>query len=257
MLGGETRTKKCWNITSPRDSHMRAFGFKQLMGFLPTLARQRAWYPWVYDRRELWQCAKCGEPDETQEHLLACADHEAVKERFARRYLATRPERRRVPGVVESHPEPLRVLQTDVGPLQPWTSLGWRQGRVDPSWETTISQLRQISPQGGSIAATTRRLLRASLETWCEAIWLPRCKRTISQEQRHGLRQAAKLRRMRAPTRDRTRARLSAPMSAPTPNAPSQPPVPKLPPSFIESSLDRQAAHHHFLAQLMHGPAGH
>ena len=197
---------------------------------------------------------------ETQEHLLACADHEAVKESFARRYLATHPGRYQISGVVEPHPDPLRVLRNDVGPLQPWTSLGWRQGRVDPCWETTISQLREISPHGGpSIAATTRRLLRASLETWYETIWLPRCKRTIEQEQQHGLRQAAKLRRMRAPTRDHTRARLSSPMSAPAPapNVPSQPPVPKLPPSFIGSALDRQAAHHPFLTQLMHGPAGH
>ena len=57
---GETQKRKGWNITSPRDSHIQAFGYKQLMGFLLTLARQRAWYPEVYNQTELWRCVKCG-----------------------------------------------------------------------------------------------------------------------------------------------------------------------------------------------------
>jgi hypothetical protein len=75
------------------------------------------------------------------------------------------------------------------------------------------------------------------------------CERTISQERRQGLSQGAKLRRMRATSRGRTRA------APPAPDPPSQPPVPKLPPSFINSAPDRQAAHHLFLFQLMHGSA--
>jgi hypothetical protein len=52
------KKKKCWN-------NKRAFGFKLLMGFLPTLARQRAWYPEVYNRPVLFQCAKCGQSKTT------------------------------------------------------------------------------------------------------------------------------------------------------------------------------------------------
>jgi hypothetical protein len=39
------------------------------------LARQAAWYPEVYDRPELYLCAKCHQPDETQEHIYECTDH--------------------------------------------------------------------------------------------------------------------------------------------------------------------------------------
>src|SRR5271169_3621863 len=42
---GRTQMKKCWNITNPRDCNIRAFGYKLLMGFLPTFGRQRSWYP--------------------------------------------------------------------------------------------------------------------------------------------------------------------------------------------------------------------
>jgi len=117
---GETRRRKGWNITSFRDSHIRAFGYKLLTGFLPTLARQRAWYPDVYDRPELYQCAKCGDPRETQDHLYECADHAATEECFRERH---------------------RTLQQgegagiDPGLLSPWQSLGRLQGR-DPTAPT-------------------------------------------------------------------------------------------------------------------------
>jgi ribonuclease HI/exonuclease III len=125
---GETQKKKGWNITSPRDSYIRSFGYKQLMGFLPTLARQRAWYPDVYNRQELYQCAKCRQPEETQDHLYECADHAATEECFGERH---------------------RTIQQgehtwiDPAPLSPWRSLGLLQGRVDPGWETAIPQLRR------------------------------------------------------------------------------------------------------------------
>src|SRR5262245_3038034 len=59
---GHTEKEKYWNITTIRDSTMRAFGLNLLMGFLPTLARQQAWYSDVYDSPGLVRCAKCGQP---------------------------------------------------------------------------------------------------------------------------------------------------------------------------------------------------
>jgi ribonuclease HI len=47
---GEIRKEKCWKIINSRDAHVRAFGYKQLMGFLLTLVRQPAWYPELYLR---------------------------------------------------------------------------------------------------------------------------------------------------------------------------------------------------------------
>ena len=86
--------------------------------------------------------------------------------------------------------------------------------------------------------ATIQQLLRASIETWYDAIWLPRCQRTIEQERSQGLYQGAKLRRMRAPSHHRT-------------NAPPSPP--NLPTSFIELEADRREAHYRFVFQLMRG----
>jgi hypothetical protein len=222
---GKTQKRKCWNITNSRDAHVRAFGYKLIMGFLATLARQRAWYPEVYNRPELYSCAKCHQPDETQEHIYACADHSEVEECFGAKFRSLQP--------AETSP-------MDTRPLGPWNSLGWLQGRIHPRWKTAI----QVSgTRTASTAAVIQQLLRASIETWYDAIWLPRCQRTIEQERSQGLYQGAKLRRMRAPTHDRT-------------NAPPSP-TPNLPPSFLDSREDRMEAYRRFLFQLMLGPVRH
>src|SRR3954447_2616432 len=155
LPNGTTDKKKRWNITNDRDSHMRAFGFKQLMGFLPTLARQHAWYPWVYNQPELVRCAKCQQPGETQEHMHECADHWAVEQQLQATFNML------------SHRE---ELGADLRILRPWAKLGGLQGRVDAQWETTISLLQQDRTRPASTAAVTRRLLRASLEAWYLAI---------------------------------------------------------------------------------------
>ena len=98
---------------------------------------------------------------------------------------------------------------------------------------------RSTHTRAASPAATIQQLLRASLEAWYTAIWLPRCQRTIEQEQRQGLHQGAKLRRMRAP-------RGSVADAPPSP-------TPKLPPSFIGPASGRREAHSRFMSLLMHG----
>jgi hypothetical protein len=195
------------------------------MGFLATLARQSAWYPEVYSRPELCVCAKCKQPGETQEHLYACADHRAVKGQF----LAT------IRGL-----EPRGDLQADMISLRPWSQMGGLQGRVHPQWTATIPLLLQVRPRPTSPSVAIQQLLRASLETWYLAIWLPRCQRTIEQERSQGLHQGAKIRRMRAARGSRTT------------NAPTSP-TPNLPRSFIDSIADRMAEYHGFVLRLMEG----
>ena len=120
------------------------------MGFLPTLARQRAWYPEVYNRPELYRCVKCGDEWETQDHIYECADHLAVVECFEVKYRVVQPrvDRRMVAGA-----------------LRPWTSMGWLQGRTNPQWKAMIPMLRH-GRRLESTAAVIRQLLRACLETW-------------------------------------------------------------------------------------------
>jgi hypothetical protein len=223
---GGTQKKKCWNITNYRDTNTRAFGYKLLMGFLPTLARQRAWYPGVYSRPELYRCAKCGQTEETQKHIYDCADHTETEEHFRNEYQAL---------------QPTQNTPIDLRELSPWRPLGWLQGRVHPEWETTIPELQHDTSRATG-SAIILQLLRASLVTGYNAIWLPRCKRTIAQERSQGLYQGAKLRRMRA----RNRNDATAPPS----------PTPSLPNSFI-SGLEQTTAYRRFLSQLMHGTDGH
>jgi len=192
--------------------------------FLATLARQAAWYPEVYDRPELYSCAKCHQPDETQEHIHECADHSEVVECFGAKFRSLQP--------AETSP-------LDTRPLRPWNLLGRLQGRIHPLWETTISAMQAGKTRTATTAATIQQLLRASIETWYDAIWLPRCQRTIEQERTQGIYQGAKLRRMRAQRRDCTNA-----LPSPTPN---------LPPSFIKHETDRREAYHRLIFQLMHG----
>jgi hypothetical protein len=196
---GGTQRQKCWNITNHRDANIRVFGYKQLIEFLPTLLRQQSWYSSVYNCPELCQCAKCGQMEETQEHIYACADHSAVEECFRNKYEALWSK---------------KITPISIRTLRPWRLLGWLQGRVHPQWEIIIPMLQQ--GQGTtSTAATIILLLRTSLETWYEAVWLPRCQRTIDQERRLGLHQGTKLRRMREENRSRMNAHPS-----PTPNLP-------------------------------------
>ena len=63
--------------------------YKLLVNYLPTLARQHAWYPHVYNRPELIQCAKCGHTPETQDARLPCADHAEAERHFRDSYLVT------------------------------------------------------------------------------------------------------------------------------------------------------------------------
>ena len=223
---GGTETKKCWKITNSRDAHLRAFGYKQLMGFLPTLQRQQAWYPEVYNRPELVRCAKCGHTPETQDHIYQCADHAVVDARLTTKFLAILPR-----DTTRPHSDWVR----------PSASLAGLQGRINPRWMAATP----APQQGGDTAVTMKdlkRLLRAVLKAWYKDIWLPRCKRTVEQEQSEGLRQGTKIRRMRA----MRGARRGAPRSEPSP-------TPDLPRSSLHSALERRAAHHRFLSRLMHG----
>jgi RNase H len=220
---GTTQKRKCWNITNGRDANVRAFGYKQLMGFLPTLARQRAWYPQVYNRPELYRCAKCRQTDETPDHIYECADHTEVETYFRDKYRT----------LLSARDRPI-----DMETLWPWGSLGLLQGRVHPHWKSVIQTLQHGQQNLTTTKAVIRQLLRASLETWYHAIWLPRCQRTIEQEQSQGLYQGAKLRRMRAANSRGT-------------NAPPSP-TPNLPRSFIFGP-ERKAAYGRFLLQLMRG----
>src|SRR6516165_9032843 len=70
----------------------------------------------------------------------------------------------------------------------------------------TISMMQAGETRTATTVATIQQLLRASIETWYDAIWLPRCQRAIEQERSQGIYQGAKLHRMRAPSHDRTNA---------------------------------------------------
>src|SRR4051794_6225128 len=125
--------------------------------------------------------------------------------------------------------------------LRPWMSLGLLQGRVHPQWKTTIPMLLQ--EQGTTSTATTiTLLLRTALETWYEAVWLPRCQRTIDQERRLGLYQGTKLRRMREENRSSMNAHPS-----PTSNLPSS----------QLSCQERRTAYAQFNSELMDDIDGH
>jgi len=123
--GEPTKRKKCWKITNSRDAHMRAFAYKQLMGFLPTLERQHAWYPHVYNRPSLIQCAKCGHTPETQEHVYACADHAAAESRFRDTYTT-------LYSTIQPDEEPVPLSPRDAFELRPRGLAGGPAGTPPP-----------------------------------------------------------------------------------------------------------------------------
>jgi hypothetical protein len=159
-LPGGRIQKNCWNITNDHDTRLGGFWFKLILGFLPTLERQRAWYPQVYNRPELFLCAKCKQTTETPEHMFECVDRTEIEACFRDRYRSLQPR----------ETEPI-----DISTLRPWDWLGLLQGRVHPSWKSMILALQQGMQRTASTAAVIQQLLRASLETWYHAIWQPRC----------------------------------------------------------------------------------
>ncbi|KAJ1731768.1 hypothetical protein LPJ61_002379, partial [Coemansia biformis] len=57
-----------------RDSNTRGFVVGALLGLLPVMVRQWAWYPQAYPEDEMRLCPHgCGEP-ETQRHLFTCRE---------------------------------------------------------------------------------------------------------------------------------------------------------------------------------------
>jgi hypothetical protein len=121
-------------------------------------------HPQVYNRPELFLCAKCKQTTETTEHMFECADCAEIEACFRDRYRSSQP----------SETEPI-----DISALGLWDWLGLLQGRVHPSWKSMIPTLKQGMQRTASTAAVIQQLLCASLETWYHAIWLPRCKWTI------------------------------------------------------------------------------
>ena len=225
---GEIKRRLCWNITSFHDANFQSFCYKLLLGCLPTLERQRAWYPDVYDRPELYLCARCKQAPETTEHMVECADPAETEAWFKYNYRALQPRGTEL---------------VDVDVLRPWDTLGLLQGRVHPDWKRKITELRQSRQRVLSTASIVKQTLYASLETWYYAIWLPRCKLTIRQERDQGLYQGTKIRWMRM----RARSRRTGETPSPTPN---------LPRSFL-TGAERRDAYHRFLSQLMSGTARH
>jgi hypothetical protein len=153
-LPGGRIEKNCWNITNYHDTRFRGFRLKLLLGFLPTLERQQAWYPQVYNRPELFLCAKCKQTT-SPEHMFECADRMEREACFRDRYRPFQPR----------ETEPI-----DLSALRQWDWLGLLQGRVHPSWKSMILTLQQCMQRTASTAAVIQQLLRASLETWYHTI---------------------------------------------------------------------------------------
>ncbi|KAJ1725866.1 hypothetical protein LPJ61_005601, partial [Coemansia biformis] len=68
--------KNSWRLTSLRDSNICGFVLGALLGLLPVMVRQWAWYLQAYPEDKMRLCPHgCGEP-ETQQHLFTCREVE-------------------------------------------------------------------------------------------------------------------------------------------------------------------------------------
>ena len=224
---GVTQKRKRWNITNSRDAHVRAFAFKLLMGFLATLARQAAWYPEVDSRPELYSCANCHQPDETQEHIYECADHSEVEECFGAKFRSLQP--------AETSP-------LDTRPLRPWNSLVVPAARTRPStlgdhdlcdasWLAKRGQQQRRPPSSSSSGPRSRRGTTPS-----------GCHSASGPLNRNGAKGYTKVQSSAACEPQDTIARM-----------PHNLPPPTYPPSFIELETDRREAYHRLIFQLMRG----
>ncbi|KAJ2861608.1 hypothetical protein GGI22_002417 [Coemansia erecta] len=72
---GKYESKNSFKKTTERDSTERSLGFKLLLGNVPVMKRQVAWYPLAYPEPEMLRCPRDHPeeaPEETREHFLEC-----------------------------------------------------------------------------------------------------------------------------------------------------------------------------------------
>ncbi|KAJ1729060.1 hypothetical protein LPJ61_003707, partial [Coemansia biformis] len=80
--GGRYVQKRSFQRTSDSDSTERSLGFKLLLGTLPVMMRQTAWYPDAYPEPEMRTCPKGHPPDDPKEetlaHFLECPRYDSL-----------------------------------------------------------------------------------------------------------------------------------------------------------------------------------
>ena len=81
-------TKTRWNKTTPKESNIRLFSIKCIIGWLPVIKREVNWYPQAYPERYMNTCPLCYKENnatnqiEDINHLLTCINNNIDLDRY-------------------------------------------------------------------------------------------------------------------------------------------------------------------------------
>jgi hypothetical protein len=154
-------------VTSAQDNKIFGFAAKLLLGMLPTMSRQHAWYTAYRDGL----CRRCGDEEETAKHLGQCRDSQAAIVAI-QRGIKTALNRHLPPDIVERLPQESLLIRG-----VPSADL-CRHLQIDVKTETGLRELRKLT--------------RAAIEGHREHIWLQRVEQTVRWEREQGIRQKHK-----------------------------------------------------------------
>ncbi|KAJ1674535.1 hypothetical protein EV182_003086 [Spiromyces aspiralis] len=69
---GQVIYKNSWRVMSEHDMQVRSFTIKALLGYLPVMKHEVAWYPLVYPKPKITKCPRCEHEEEMQAHFFKC-----------------------------------------------------------------------------------------------------------------------------------------------------------------------------------------
>ncbi|KAJ1671141.1 hypothetical protein EV182_007799, partial [Spiromyces aspiralis] len=166
---------------------VRSFTIKALLGYLPVMKREIAWYPLAYPEPEMAKCPRCEREEETQEHFFKCKQDNPERggkdwggqetKTVAEKYLDSRNAFVGPTEVVH------RVLQ--LAAFLDWNEHTKREAATSATTTKTAAALSPAARKkliSESRAETIKRICRAKIE-WEYQRWKARCEAQIDWEE--------------------------------------------------------------------------
>jgi hypothetical protein len=156
-------------LTTYAQSTSRAFRYKLLSGLLPTMSRNKAYRPDLYNDN---LCALCRAEPETADHLTRCAAAQNRIEDFNHKLRDAIEEK------LPRSAKPNSDMIADIVLLSGFSLRGFNGTLQRGIWDT----LQEMPLIGCTPTAAATALLRACWDHMYEEIWKPRCDATITYE---------------------------------------------------------------------------
>ncbi|KAJ1674165.1 hypothetical protein EV182_003829, partial [Spiromyces aspiralis] len=192
---GRVIYKNSWRVTSEHDTRVRSFTIKTLLGYLPVMKREVAWYPLAYPEPEMAKCPRCEREEETQAHFFKCkqGDPERGEKDWGGRETKTVAEK-----YLDSRNAFIGPTEVVHRALQLAAFLDQRKKEKEKSnvAAAALSPAARKKQTSECRAEMIKRVCRAKIE-WEYQRWKARCEAQIDREEGSRISPETRRRRMR------------------------------------------------------------